>query len=216
MKLTLYNYFRSSASYRVRIGLALKGLAYEYVAIHLLKDGGEQNRAEYKAAKNPMGQVPVLEIAEDGNVTRLIQSVAILEYLDERFATPPLLPKDTLGRARVRAIVEIINSGMQPLHNLGVMAEIRRLGGDDKLFAKGAIDKGLAALEAEAKAFGGQFFAGGDVTLADVFLIPQLYGARRFGADLTICPTLCEIEARLLVLPAVAAAHPERQPDYVA
>jgi maleylpyruvate isomerase len=209
----LHNYFRSSASYRVRIGLALKGLSYEYVPVHLLKDGGHQNAPSYKAELNPMGQVPVLEVDA---TTRLTQSVAILEYLEETHPDPALLPKAPASRARVRAAVETINSGIQPLHNLGVMAEIRRLGGDDKVFAKGVIEKGLVALEAQHAAFGGAFFVGDTLTLADVFLVPQMFAARRFGADTTLVPRLRALDEKLTALAAFQAAHPERQPDYEA
>lgn len=215
MKLILRSYFRSSASYRVRIGLSLKGLAFEYVPVHLVKEGGDQNKPAYRAEQNPMGQVPVLHVVEDdGTSARLTQSVAILEYLDERFPDPPLLPRDPLVRACVRTAVEIVNSGVQPLHNLGVLAEVKKLGGDEKAFAKAAVEKGLTALEAETERFGGVFTVGDAITLADVFLVPQLFAARRFGADLGLCPRLSEVEARLLATPAFEAAHPERQPDY--
>jgi maleylpyruvate isomerase len=211
--LKLHNYFRSSASYRVRIGLALKGLSYEYVPVHLLKDGGQQNAASYKAELNPMGQVPVLEVDA---TTRLTQSVAILEYLEETHPEPALLPRDPATRARVRAAVETINSGIQPLHNLGILAELRRLGGDEKAFARGAIEKGLEALEAQHASFGGAFLIGDTLTLADVFLVPQMFAARRFGADPTLTPKLRALDEKLTALAPFQAAHPERQPDYEA
>ena len=213
----LYNYFRSSASYRVRIGLEVKGLSFEYVPIHLLKDGGDQHKPSYKAELNAMAQVPVLEVADEGGaLVRLTQSVAILEYLNERWPDPPLLPKEAVARARVRSCVEIINSGIQPLQNLGTMAEVRRLGGDDKAFAREANNKGLVALEAEAKRFSGEYLVGDALTLADVFLVPQMFGARRFQADLSLTPTLVALDQRLCELAPFQKAHPERQPDFSA
>jgi maleylpyruvate isomerase len=180
----LYGYWRSSASYRVRIGLALKGLSYEQVAVHLVKEGGAQHSAEHKAL-NPMEQVPVLEIEhEPGLTVRLTQSVAILEYLNERFPDPPLLPSCAYLRARVRKCVEIVNSGIQPLQNLTLMNELKRLGGDPIAYAKLANERGLAALEAEASDAGGPFTIGDALSLADVFLVPQIYSAKRFKVDL--------------------------------
>ncbi len=210
----LYSYFRSSASYRVRIGLALKGLEYEYVAINLVKDGGEQH-ADAHRARNLMEQVPVLEITEAGATSLLTQSVAILEYLDERHPSPPLFPKTPLARAAVRRAVEIVNSGIQPLQNLRVMQEVKKLGGDEKAFAKGANETGLAALEAEAARSGGRFSIGDEVTLADVFLVPQLFSARRLGVDVARYERLVAIDTALDALPAFAGAHPDRQPDAV-
>lgn len=209
----LYGYWRSSCSYRVRIALGLKGIAYETVPVHLLKDGGQQ-RADAYRARNPMAQVPLLEIEhEPGLVVELTQSVAILEYLEERFPQPALLPSCAYLRARVRKCVEIVNSGVQPLQNLSLLGELKRLGGDAAAFAKAANERGLAALEAEAESAGGAFMIGDELTLADVMLVPQVYSARRFGVDLAAYPTLASIDARLAELPAFAAAHPDRQPD---
>jgi maleylpyruvate isomerase len=204
----LYGYFRSSSSYRVRIALALKGLSYEYAAVHLLKDGGEQHLPAF-LQKNPMAQVPVLEV--DG--LHLSQSVAILEYIEERYPDPPLLPKDLVARARVRAAVEVVNSGIQPMQNLSLMNEIKRMGGDGHAFAKAANERGLVALEEMATAHGGQRLVGDETSLADVCLVPQMYSARRFGVDLAPFPRLVAIDAALTALPAFAAAHPDRQPD---
>lgn len=208
----LWGYWRSSASYRVRIGLNLKGLAYEHVAVHLIKEGGVQHSAEHKA-RNPMEQVPVLELEDAGKLIRLTQSVAILEYLDERFPDPPLMPKDAALRARVRKCVEIVNSGIQPLQNLTLMNELKRLGGDPIAFAKLANERGLAALEAEASDAGGTFTIGSALSLADVFLVPQIYSAKRFKVDLSAYPFIAGVAARLDELPAFAAAHPDNQPD---
>jgi maleylpyruvate isomerase len=208
----LYNYCRSSASYRVRIGLSLKGIAFEYVPVHLTRDGGEQH-SESHIRRNRMGQVPVLEWEEGGRTIELTQSVAILEYLDERHPEPPFFPRDPLARAAVRRLVEIVNSGIQPLQNLFLMAEIKRLGGDDRGFARAANERGLAALEHEAARSGSAFLIGDGLTLADIFLVPQMYSARRLGVDLSPYPTIVGIDDRLTRMPAVAAAHPDRQPD---
>jgi maleylpyruvate isomerase len=218
----LYSYFRSSASYRVRIGLGLKGLTYEYVAVNLVKDGGEQFGDAHRA-RNRMEQVPVLVVddpsagggAAGDTQVELTQSVAILEYLEERYPEPRLLPANRLERAYVRKAVEIVNSGIQPLQNLSMLRALTKLGADERAFAKAANERGLAALEIEAKARAGRFFLGDSPTLADVFLVPQMFGARRFDVDLTAFPTLVRIDEALSKIPAVAAAHPDRQPDAI-
>src|SRR6185295_1418465 len=132
--LRLYGYWRSSTSWRVRIALGHKGLAYEYVPVHLVRAGGEQ-RSEQHRSRNPMQQVPVLEL-DDGAPLQLTQSIAILEFLEERWPEPPLLPGDHLARARARALAEIVNSGIQPLQNLTVMQELKRAGVDEKAWAR--------------------------------------------------------------------------------
>jgi maleylpyruvate isomerase len=209
----LYSYWRSSCSWRVRIALNLKGLAYTYEAVHLLKDGGQQNSEAYRAV-NPMRTVPMLEFEEGGMVRRLSQSLAILEYLEERYRTPALLPEEPLPRARVRMLSEMVNSGIQPLQNLTVLQWVKgELKGDDKAFAAHWNARGLTALEAAVKETAGTYCVGDTVSLADICLVPQLYGARRFGVDLTPYPTLTRIEAACERLPAFQAAHPDRQPD---
>ncbi len=205
----LYNYWRSTSSWRVRIALALKGVKYEYVSVHLLRDGGQQHAAAY-TAQNPMEQVPALEL-DDG--TLLHQSLAIIDYLDETYPTPPLLPKDAIARARVREAAEIINSGIQPLQNLGTLQRVKSLGADEKAWAQHYINHGFKALEAIAVAHGGKYVIGDAVSLADVLLIPQIYGARRFEADLTRCPKLVQIAERALGEQAFAQSHPDKQPD---
>jgi maleylpyruvate isomerase len=204
----LYSYWRSSASYRVRIALGLKGLEYEYAPIHLIRDGGDQHAPGY-AERNPMQQVPLLEI--DG--LELTQSVAIIEYLEERHPEPALLPKDAATRAHVRRAVEVVNSGIQPLQNLTVMNEVKRLGGDPIAFARAANVRGLAALERIATDHGGERLVGKTTTMADVFLVPQMYSARRFGVDLAPYPRLVAIDEALATIPAIAAAHPDKQVD---
>lgn len=208
----LYSYFRSSAAYRVRIALNLKGLRYEYVGVHLRK--GEQRADSYRLI-NPLALVPAL--ADDrGTFT---QSLAIIEYLEERYPQPPLLPETPEARARVRAIALAIACEIHPLDNLRVLQYLTRtLGvGED---AKNAwyrhwIDLGLSALEAQlaTDAATGAFCHGATPTLADVCLVPQLANARRFEIPLEAYPTLLRIESACNALPAFAAAAPERQPD---
>lgn len=210
--LTLSSYWRSSSAWRVRIGLHLKGLPFTYRAVNLL--GGEQFAPRH-LARSPFGMVPVLEVEEAGARHVLTQSVAILEWLDERFPVPPLLPADTWGRARVRALVEHVNSAIQPLHNASVQAWLEgQLPGLKRAWCEHWIGRGLAALEQAAADGAGRFLHGDAVTLADVYLVPQLYAARRFGGvDLAACPTLLRVEGACAELPAFRAAAPEAQPD---
>ena len=213
MKIVLHNYWRSSASTRVRIGLGLKQLAYEYVAVNIV--GGAQFADAYRAA-NPMAQVPTLEITEDdGARITLTQSVAILEYLDERWPDPPLLPRDPVARAKARALAELVNAGIQPLHNTSVIRRIKKMGSDEQAWSRQAIADGLAAFARLAGETAGAFCVGDAPTIADCCLVPQMFAARRFGVDLAAphLAQLVEIEARCIALPAVAAAMPDRQPD---
>ncbi|HEY8426948.1 MAG TPA: maleylacetoacetate isomerase [Sandaracinaceae bacterium] len=206
----LYGYWRSSATYRVRIALAYKGVPHEIVPVHLLEGGGQQHTEAYRA-KNPMAQVPALEL-DDGTV--LAQSMAILEYLEERYPEPPLLPKNPVQRARARQLAEIVNSGIQPLQNLDVTKRLEAAGVDAKAWSVGVIRRGLAAYEAIAARTAGEFSVGDAPTIADCALVPQLYNARRFGIDVAAeHPTLARIEARCAELEAFARAHPDRQPD---
>lgn len=209
----LYNYWRSSSSWRVRLALELKGLPYEYRAVHLLKDGGVQNGAEYRQM-NPMRTVPMLELTEGGRPHRIAQSLAIIEFLEDRHPTPPLLPREPFARALVRELSEAINSGIQPLQNLAVLQYVKAtLGGDEKAWAKHWIERGLEALELRVSPNAGRYCVGDAVTLADVCLVPQLYASRRFGADVSQYPTLVKVEAALSELPAFQKAHADRQPD---
>jgi maleylpyruvate isomerase len=213
MKLVLHNYWRSSASHRVRIGLGLKGLAYDYLFVNLLQ---AQHRSDEYVARNPMAQVPTLELTEDdGKVLTLTQSLPILEYLDERFPEPPLLPKDPYLRARTRALAEIVNSGIQPMQNMTVMKTVKAFGGDDVAWAKTFIATGLAAFERNARDVAGKFSVGDSPTIADCCLIPQLGGARRFNVDIAKHEVLLRIEESCLALPAFQNAAPDRQPDAV-
>ncbi|MFT3761097.1 MAG: maleylacetoacetate isomerase [Pseudoxanthomonas sp.] len=213
-RLRLYSYWRSSAAYRVRIGLNLKGLPYETVPVHLLRDGGQQNAPEY-AAQNPQRLVPVL--AHDDQVLR--QSLAILEYLEETWPQPPLLPADAAGRARVRALAQLIACDVHPLNNLRVLQYLEREWDAPpprrEAWVRHWIVEGFAALEKllAGDAATGAFCHGERPGLADCCLAPQVYNARRFGVDLTAFPTIARIEAACLALPAFDAARPENQPD---
>jgi maleylpyruvate isomerase len=209
----LYNYWRSSSSWRVRIALSYKGISYEYVPVNIAPRGDEQLTADF-AAVNPMHQVPVLEMEEGGAVRRIAQSMAILEYLEERFPAPALLPSGATARARVRQLAEMVNSGIQPLQNLYVQRFIKHTyGGDGPAFARHFVTRGLAALEQMAGETAGRFLFGDAPSFADVYLVPQLYAARRVDIDLAPMPRLLAVETQCQSLPAFAAAHPDKQPD---
>ncbi|RUS70196.1 hypothetical protein EGW08_022040 [Elysia chlorotica] len=204
-KVVLYSYFRSSASWRVRIALAMKDVKYDYKAVHLVKDGGEQNSEEYRKL-NPMGLVPSLEI--DGHI--LTQSLPIIEYLEEKYPEPALLPKDAYGKAQVRALSEIVNSGIQPLQNLKVL---QKYGDGKEEWARFHIEKGLIALEQMLEKTAGTYCYGDQVTMADLCLVPQIYNANRFKVDMTQFPIINRVHDKLVQLPAFVAADPARQPD---
>jgi maleylpyruvate isomerase len=209
----LYSYFRSSAAFRVRIALNLKGLSADMRFVHLLKDGGQQNEEAYRAI-NPQAIVPTL-------ITKgqtLGQSLAIIEYLDETVPEPPLLPAEPLARARVRQMALLVACDIHPLANLRVLRQLKQLGIDDaarQQWQRHWIGEGFGALETmlAADAGRGQFCHGDTPTLADLCLIPQMANARRAGLDLTPFPTLLHIEEAAYRLPAFIAARPENQPD---
>jgi maleylpyruvate isomerase len=204
----LHGYYRSSASCRVRIALNLKGVAYHQISHHLRK--GEQRAPAYLAL-NPQGFVPALEI--DGAV--LTQSMAIIDYLEERFPQPALLPVAPVARAKARAFAQIIACDIHPLQNLRILDRLRKAGMDRAAtdhWAAIVIEDGLDACAALIADHHGPYCFGEQVTLADIFLVPQLVNARRFGATLR-WPSLLEIEAACLALPAFADAMPDRQPD---
>jgi len=227
--LKLHSYWRSSCSYRVRIALNLKQLHYEYIPVNLLPLVGnttEQLPADYTTL-NPMEQLPTLEVVTaDGSVENLTQSLAIIEYIDEVFPENiRLLPKSALLKARTRQIAEIINSGIQPLHNIGVLRQVKAVElvgggeGDGKTLAVHALQKGLSAIEALVSAFapvGSSLYAAGTPTpsLADVCLVPQIYAARRFAIDLSVYPSIMEVCTMCETLEAFQAALPENQPDF--
>lgn len=210
----LYNYFRSSASFRVRIALALKGLDYEYASVHLVKGGGQQFAAEFKAM-NPAALVPVLD--DDGTV--LTQSLAIIEYLDETWPQPPLLPADAAGRARARAIALAIACEIHPLNNLRVLAYLSKtlgVSGEEKnAWYRHWVEAGLATVEAmlAGDSRTGRCCHGDTPTLADICLVPQIFNAQRFEARLDHVPTVMRIHEHCLTLPAFAKSVPALQPD---
>jgi maleylacetoacetate isomerase len=207
----LYSYYRSSAAFRVRIALNLKGLAYETEAIHLIKDGGHNRRPEYRAV-NPQMRVPAL-VTPGGEI--LIQSLAIIEYLDETHPQPPLLPKDPIARAKVRALSELIACDIHPLNNTSSLRYLKNKLGQEQ----SAIDtwyhhwvlEGFEALEQLIEA--GPYCCGDAVTIADVCLVPQLYNARRLKVPLDKFPKILSVDAACLRLAAFDRARPENQPD---
>jgi maleylacetoacetate isomerase len=207
----LYSFFRSSAAYRVRIALNLKGLAYDTVPVHLVKDGGHNRRPEFRAV-NPQMRVPAL-VTPTGDV--LIQSLAIIEYLDETHPEPPLLPKDSIARAQARALAEIVACDIHPLNNIGPLRYLKR----ELHQEQAAIDAwyhhwvlaGFEALEALVRS--GPYACGGAVTVADLCLVPQVYNARRLNVPLDKFPKIVAIDAACLALPAFDRARPENQPD---
>ena len=206
----LHGYFRSSAAYRVRIALNLKGLGAEHLPHHLRK--GEQCAPAYLAI-NPQGLVPALE--NDAGAV-LTQSVAIIEWLDETRPSPPLLPKDILQRAKVRAFALAIACDTHPVQNLKVLARLRELGlAEEKVqdWAAWVNREGLAACETLIRDEPGPFCFGEVPTLADLCLVPQLANARRFGVDVSTYPRLLKAEAAAKALPAFVNAAPEKQPD---
>ena len=204
----LYTYFRSSAAYRVRIALNLKGLPYEAVPIHLLKK--EQNAPDYLAV-NPQGRVPSLDL--DGTV--LIQSPAILEYLEEIYPEPPLLPSDPVARARVRAICALIACDIHPLNNVGVLRYIKRAFGQEQAaiddWYRHWIVEGFTALEQIIEP--GPFAFGSNPTLADVYLVPQVYNAVRLHVPMEPYPKIAAADRACSDLEAFKAAAPEAQAD---
>lgn len=208
-KPVLYSYFRSSASWRLRIALAHKGIDYDYKPVHLVK--GQQKGDEYKSL-NPMGQVPTLQI--DG--LTLTQSLPIIEYLDETRPENRLLPQEPADRVMVRRLAEIINSGIQPVQNFSVLVKLAEMTGNDgdkAVWGKEWITRGFDALEPEIAKTAGQYSFGDAVTMADLALVPQVYNANRFKVDMTKYPTITRVHANLVELEAFKKADPTAQPD---
>ena len=207
----LYSYFRSSAAYRVRIALNLKGISYETIPVHLTKDGGRQHTPEYRAI-NPQARVPALEVSS-GDV--LTQSMAIIEYLDETHPEPPLLPADAVARAKVRAIAQAIACDIHPLNNLIALQYLRRQLKHEQpeidAWYHHWIIEGFGALETMLGP--GPYSCGAKVTLADVCLVPQVANARRLKVPLDKFPKIVAADAACLKLPAFDRARPENQPD---
>jgi maleylpyruvate isomerase len=207
----LYTYFRSSAAYRVRIALNLKGLPYEMVAVHLTKDGGHQHKPEFHAV-NPQERVPALALSS-GEV--LTQSLAIVEYLDDIAPEPPLLPADALARAKVRAIAQMVACDIHPLNNLISLQYLKRTLGHEQAeidaWYHHWVVEGFKAIEAMITP--APYACGAHVTIADVCLIPQVFNARRLKVPLEQFPKIVAVETACLKLPAFDKARPENQPD---
>lgn len=205
----LHTYYRSTSSYRVRIALALKDLDYSSVPINLVRDGGEHRQPAY-LAQNPQGRVPMLSTDEG---VRIIQSPAIIEYLEERYPEPALLPADLVARAQHRAVAALIGCDIHPLHNATVLNRLREMQASEaQVMAWIArwVGDGLKAVEALIGEVG---FCFGELGLADVYLLPQLYAARRFQVDLDALPRILRVERLALEHPAFKRAHPDAQPD---
>jgi maleylpyruvate isomerase len=206
----LYNYFRSSAAYRVRIALDLKGIPYESGFIHLTKDGGHHKTPEYRVL-NPQMRVPALSLS---NGETLIQSLAIIEYLDEVYPDPPLLPAEAIERAHVRAVAQIVACDIHPLNNLLTLNYLRKLGHDDatvNAWYASWIASGFEAIEKMIRP--GPYSFGARVTQADLCLVPQVFNARRFKVPLDAFPKIVAVDAACNKLPAFEKARPENQPD---
>lgn len=211
-QITLYNYFRSSTSYRVRIALYHKELHFEYKAIHLLNNGGEHHSSEYKNI-NPQQEVPTL--VHDGSV--IAQSVAIIEYLEEVFPQKPLLPKNAILRAQIRQFCENINSFMHPVCNLKIQQYLATKHGygpaEKEQWIQYWSKIGFDALEETLQKTSGKFCFGDTLTSADLFLIPQVFSAKRFKVDMAKYPLILKIEKNCLELESFKKAHPMNQPD---
>jgi maleylacetoacetate isomerase len=206
----LHNYFRSSTSYRARIAMNLKNLSYEYTAVNLLK--AEQLSAEYKKL-NPIGGVPTL--IHNGKI--IPDSVAIIEYLEELYPSPALLPKDAYTRARVRQVCEIVNSSMHPMGNMRVLSYLEKTKGytqeqKEEWFQEWAY-RGLDAIEKNLQEFAGTYSFGENVTMADVFIIPQVVTCQRFKTDVAKYPIITKVFNNCQKIEAFSKAHPFRQPD---
>lgn len=208
----LYSYWRSSSSWRVRIALELKRLEYEYAPVHLLEDGGHQHQ-DWFVQKNPIHQIPVLELEIDGLTCHIGQSIAILDFLEQAHPEPALMPADPFLRARAFQLAELVNSGIQPIQNLSVIQRLRELDIDAKTWCHDAIKTGLEAYESLAEGVAGRFSVGDQPTWADACLIPQMYNARRFGVDMSHLHGILAIEEAAFELDAFNAAHPDNQPD---
>lgn len=206
----LYTYFRSSAAYRVRIALNLKGIDYQGISIHLTRDGGQHKKPEYRDI-NPQMRVPTLELAGG---EKLIQSLSIIDYLDEVFPEPALLPQDAIERAHVRAVAQIVACDIHPLNNLVALQYLRKLGHDDAAVNEWYASWVLSGFEAiEPLLKPGPYAFGSHVGLADICLVPQVFNARRFKVSLDRFPKILAAEAACAALPAFDKARPENQFD---
>lgn len=211
----LWNYFRSSASFRVRIAMHYKGLDFDYKPVHLVRGGGEQHSADYRKL-NPLGEVPCL--IDTKNDKALSQSVAIFDYLDAMYVEPRLFPEDPYDRAQVLRICEALNSGIQPLQNLKVLKYLEDqlgLNADQrKAWTQHWIKQGLANLEQLLQSTAGSYCYGGEITAADMFLVPQIFTSKRFDVNVGDYPTINRIGELCLKHPAFDKAIPQNQPDF--
>jgi len=207
----LYSFFRSGAAYRVRIALNLKNVPYEMASVHLGKDGGHNRKPEYRAL-NPQMRVPVLAL-DSGDV--IGQSMAIIDYLEEVYPDPPLLPSEPVARAKVRAFAQLIACDIHPLNNVSILRYLKRQLGHEQSeideWYRHWVLEGFEAIEAMITH--GPYAFGGQVTLADVCLVPQVFGARRFNTPLERFPKIVAADAACQKLPAFDKARPENQPD---
>ena len=206
----LYSYWRSSCSWRVRTSLALKGIEYEYIPVHLVKDGGQQHTDEYKQL-NPQELVPTFV---HGDI-KLSQSLAILEYIEEAFSSkgPRLLPENAADKARVRMLCELIACDIQPVQNLKILLRIAEMGGDKMAWGKQVITDGFRALEKSLSTTSGTYCFGDQITLADCCLPPQIYNAKRFSVEMDQFPIISRIGESLDKIDAFQKSHPSQQPD---
>ncbi len=207
MKLKLYHYWRSSASWRVRWAFAIKKIACEFVSINLLE--GEQKRPEY-LERNPNGTVPVLEIVEKGKSRFLSESMAIMEWAEELFPKPSLLPGDAYQKGVIRQLAEVINSGIHPVQNLRVRKFYSQNEEKQKEWATHWICAGFSAYEKWMRQTAGRFSVGDQITMADLCLIPQCYNAKRADIALETFPTIAKIYAAAIATPECKAASPEK------
>ena len=213
--IVLYSYWRSSCTWRIRIAMNIKGIKYEIKTVHLVKN--EQSSDEF-LAKNPIGRVPLLEFTlRDGdNVTNhsIAESTAILEFLEEVFPDTSLYPSNLVDKAKVRMICSEVASNIQPIQNLTVLNKLEELGCNKLEWAKYWIEKGLSALELIISETKGKYSFGDNITLADAFLIPQLYNARRFNINIDDYPNIANIEKNVQEIEAFINASPDKQPDF--
>jgi maleylpyruvate isomerase len=214
MAMKLYGYWRSSSSWRVRTALEFKSIPFEYAAVHLVEEGGQQHHEAHKE-RNPMEQVPVLEYTDDdGELRQITQSIAIMEFIEEMHPEPSLLPDDPFLRAKARQLAEVVNSGIQPLQNLALLLRLKAdFDVDARKWCAPYIREGLVAYDTMAAALPGAFSVTDKPTFADICLIPQMYNARRFDVQLDDLPALLELEQRCMELRAFEASHPDQQPD---
>ncbi|XP_074605056.1 putative maleylacetoacetate isomerase 2 [Brevipalpus obovatus] len=209
----LYSYFRSSCSYRVRIVLQLKNIPFEYKAVSLIKDGGEQHSSQYRQV-NPFGFVPALVITDnDGKTHTLFESMAIIDYLEQKYPQNSIYPKDLIDRASSLAIAESITSGIQPVQNLELLKMLEKMGIDKSKWSKDWITGKFQSLEKVLETTCGKYCIGNTISIADICLVPQVYNAQRFEVDMSKFPTITRIANELEKNEAFQKAHPSVQPD---